>query len=129
VLSDVVVETRLGGGWREVWAHQLRWARTIRVSKFGGYMGLPITNATLWALLAAVSGHWTMAGILIAARIAMAITAGWFVLRSRDTLRLWWLVPARDLFGFAIWIAGLFGNTVVWRGMTLRLSRDGRISL
>jgi ceramide glucosyltransferase len=36
VLSDVIVETRLGGEWGDVWAHQVRWARTIRVSKFAG---------------------------------------------------------------------------------------------
>jgi len=41
--------------------------------------------------------------------------------------RLWWLVPVRDLFGFAVWVAGLFGNTVTWRGRRLRLDRDGRI--
>ena len=127
VLSDVVVETHLGGGWSQVWAHQIRWARTIRASKPGGYLGLPITNATLWAAIAAAFGRWDLAGMLLAARFAMAYTAGWMVMRSRDVLRLWWLVPARDLFAFAVWIAGLFGNTVVWRGRRLRLDREGRI--
>ena len=54
MLSDVIVETHLGGGWRDVWQHQVRWARTIRVSKFGGYLGLPVTYATLWAVVAAL---------------------------------------------------------------------------
>ena len=49
VLSDTVVTTRLSGGWADVWRHQVRWARTIRVSKFGGYLGLPITFAAVWA--------------------------------------------------------------------------------
>ena len=56
VLSDVVVETHLGGNWRDVWQHQIRWARTIRVSKFWGYLGLPVTFATFWAL--GVCGDW-----------------------------------------------------------------------
>ncbi len=51
VLSDVVVETHLGGGWLDVWRHQVRWARTIRVSKSWGYLGLPVTFATLWAVV------------------------------------------------------------------------------
>jgi len=34
----------------------------------------------------------------------------------------------RDLFGFAVWLAGLFGDSVVWRGQTLRLRPDGRIA-
>jgi len=127
VLSDVVVETHLGGGWRQVWAHQLRWARTIRVSRFGGYLGLPITNATLWAVVCALFGRWDLAAVLLGLRLVMAFAAGWGVLRSRDVLFLWWLAPARDLFGFAVWVAGLFGNTVMWRGRRLELDREGRI--
>jgi ceramide glucosyltransferase len=127
VLSDVVVETRLGGGWRQVWEHQVRWARTIRVSRFGGYLGLPVTNATLWAIVAMAWGRWDLGAALLALRMVMAFAAGWGALRSRDVLYLWWLVPARDLFGFAVWIAGLFGNSVVWRGRRLRLDREGKI--
>ena len=127
VLSDVVVETHLGGGWRQVWQHQVRWARTIRVSRFGGYLGLPITNATLWAVVAMACGRWDLGATLLAIRLAMAFVSGWGVLRSRDVMYLWWLVPARDLFGFAVWLVGLFGDSVVWRGQQLRLDRDGRI--
>ena len=127
VLSEVVVETHLGGGWRQVWAHQVRWARTIRVSRFGGYLGLPLTNATLWAAVIAAFGRPDLAAWLLALRLVMSFASGWHVLRSRDVLRLWWLVPARDLFAFAVWIAGLFGNSVVWRGRRLRLDREGRI--
>jgi ceramide glucosyltransferase len=127
VLSDVVVETHLGGGWRQVWQHQLRWARTIRVSRFGGYLGLPITNATLWAVVAITMGRVDLVAALLLIRLVMALASGWGVLRSRDVLYLWWLVPARDLFGFAVWFAGLFGDSVVWRGQRLRLDREGRI--
>ncbi len=127
VLSDVVVETHLGGGWRQVWQHQVRWARTIRVSRFGGYLGIPVTNATLWAVFALAGGRVDLAIALTAIRLVMAFASGWGVLRSRDVLYLWWLIPARDLFGFAVWVAGLFGDSVVWRGQRLRLDRDGRI--
>ena len=127
VLSDAVVETHLGGGWRQVWQHQVRWARTIRVSRFGGYLGLPITNATLWAVVAIAWERWDLGIALLAIRLMMAFASGWGVLRSRDVLYLWWLVPARDIFGFAVWLVGLFGDSVVWRGQRLRLDRDGRI--
>jgi ceramide glucosyltransferase len=127
ILSEVIVETHLGGGWREVWRHQVRWARTIRVSKFGGYLGLPITYATLWAAVAAMCGQFEIALALLIVRMLMAIESGWFVMRSRDVLRLWWAIPLRDLFGAAVWMTGLFGNSVVWRGRTLRLDREGRI--
>ena len=38
-------------GWRAVWAHQLRWARTIRVSMPVGYFFSILGNATFWPLL------------------------------------------------------------------------------
>jgi ceramide glucosyltransferase len=48
-------------------------------------------------------------------------------LRDRGSLGAFWLMPVRDLFGFAVWLAGAFGRTVRWRGRELILSRDGRI--
>jgi ceramide glucosyltransferase len=127
VLSEAVVTTHLGGGWLDAWRHQVRWARTIRVSKFWGYLGLPVTFATVWAVAAVASGHWMLGLGVLAARMLMATAAGWFVLRSRDVLWLWILIPARDLFGAAVWVAGLFGKTVIWRGQVLQLDREGRI--
>jgi ceramide glucosyltransferase len=128
VLSDVIVTTHLAGSsWGGVWAHQLRWARTIRVSRGDGYIGLPVTQASLWALVAAVTGHWYFALGLIAIRLVTAIVAGAGVLGNRETIPLFFLIPFRDLWGSALWLAGLFGNTVEWRGMRLRLDREGRI--
>ena len=127
VLSEVIVGTHLGGSWGDVWRHQVRWARTIRVSKFGGYLGLPVTFATFWAVVAACSGQWIIAGGVLAARMLMALVSGWGVMRSKDVLTLWFLIPVRDLFTVAVWAVALFGNSVVWRGQRLRLDRRGRI--
>jgi ceramide glucosyltransferase len=127
VLSGVIVETHLGGGWRDVWRHQLRWARTIRVSRVAGYVGLPVTFATFWAVVAAALGHWQIALALLAVRMTMAFAAGWLVIRSRDVLRLWWAIPLRDLAAVAVWCVALFGNSVIWRGERLLLDRQGRI--
>ena len=33
----------------------------------------------------------------------------------------------RDLFGLAVWAGGCFGSTVYWRGLKLRLRKDGKI--
>jgi ceramide glucosyltransferase len=127
VLSSAVVTTRLSGGWSDVWRHQVRWGRTVRVSKFWGYLGLPVTFATVWALAAAASGYFALAAALMAARMFMATTAGWMVLKSPDVLRLWLLIPLRDLLTAAVWVVGLFGRTVSWRDRTLTLDKEGRI--
>ena len=48
-LCPVVVECReRAQGWREVWAHQLRWARTIRVCQPVPYFFSILGNATVW---------------------------------------------------------------------------------
>jgi ceramide glucosyltransferase len=128
VLSKVVVETSLGdAGWGGVWRHQVRWARTIRVSRGGGYLGLPVTHAGVWAALAALAGLWPVAAGLAGLRIAAGVAAGWGVLRSPIALNSWPLVPIWDLWAFVVWCAGLGGRTVEWRGLHLELSRDGKI--
>jgi ceramide glucosyltransferase len=127
-LSTMPVSTYLSGDtWREVWEHQVRWARTIRVSR-SGYFGLPLTHATVWALLAALSGRRRLALALLLLRVASGLTSGVLVLGDPLTARYWWLMPVRDLWGAAIWVAGAFGHTVLWRGRRLRLDSSGRIA-
>ncbi len=123
-----VVETALGAEtWAQVWRHQARWSRTIRVSRPSGYYGYAVTHATLWAVVAFASGA-VWAGVLaLGLRIVAGVCIGRWVLQDRNALRLFPLIPLRDLFGFAVWVAGLFGDTVTWRGQVLRLRRDGRL--
>lgn len=126
--APVVVETNLGAGsWKEVWRHQVRWARTIRVSRPSGYFGYIVTHATLWALVAFAAGEWAWGAAALALRMAGGVWIGAAVLGDRNAARRCWLIPFRDLLGFAVWAAGLAGNTVEWRGKRLRLRRDGRI--
>jgi ceramide glucosyltransferase len=123
-----VVETSLGDAtWAQVWRHQLRWSRTIRVSRPSGYYGYVVTHATLWALVALAAGAWWAAALAFFLRMAAGMWIGAATLQDRNTLRYFWMIPLRDLFGFAVWLGGLFGDTVVWRGLSLRLRPDGRI--
>ena len=123
-LSRTVVETHLGAGsWRDVWLHQVRWARTIRLSQ-GAYLGLPIANGTLWVIAAMVAGLPEVATALLVLRFASGLLTGKLVLGDRQR---WLLMPARDLFGFAVWCAAIAGRTVMWRGQKMVLDDQGRI--
>jgi ceramide glucosyltransferase len=125
-MSDTIVETNLGAGsWKDVWKHQVRWSRTIRVSRPAGYFGYLVTQATFWCLLAALFGHPLIALTGLGVRLAAAVAA-MRTLRFRSTIALF--IPLRDLFGFAVWLAGLFGSEVEWRGTRFRLHSDGRIT-
>ena len=126
-LADSMVETNLGAGsWREVWRHQIRWARTIRVSNPSGYFGLLITQVTFWSVVAWLTGYRKTAAAGIIVRLAASAVA----LCRIDRPRTAWLiaVPLRDLFGLAVWCGGLVGSEVEWRGLRFRVQRDGRIA-
>jgi ceramide glucosyltransferase len=119
-LADVVVETSLGAGtWSDVWKHQIRWSRTIRVSRPAGYFGYVVTQLSFWCLASAIAG-WP--------RVALAGLAVRLLTASLYTpVRTLLFVPFRDLFGMAVWAAGISGKTVEWRGLKFRLTSDGRL--
>ncbi len=128
LLSTLSVETSLGDAtWGGSWQHQLRWGRTIRSSKGGGYAGLPITQAGLWILLALLAGFKLVALLLLALRLASALISSLWVLRSFQTARLFWLAPLWDIYSFTVWLAAYAGREVRWRDRILHIDSQGRI--
>jgi ceramide glucosyltransferase len=126
--ASTVVETGLPARtFAEAWRHQVRWARTIRVSRPGGYLGSAATHATVWSIVAFLGGFRRTAAATLGIRVAAGLACAVGVLRDRDALRMAPLIPLRDLWGSAVWIAGLTGRIVEWRGERLRLAVDGRI--
>ncbi len=132
VLSDVIVETHLPAyDLREFFAHQLRWARGVRDSRTGGYIGLVSTYGLMWALVALIASRaapwaWAVLAGTFLLRLAMALTVGRFVLEDRQLLRHLWLLPVRDLIAAGVWVASLAGHTVTWRGDRFEL-KNGRL--
>jgi ceramide glucosyltransferase len=126
VLSHSVVQTNLPAyDFAGFWGHQLRWARTIRASRPSGYAGLLLTFTLPWSvaafLLHPVSWTgWLLAGAL-SARTAMAIVSASLVLEERGAWRKLCLLPVRDFVAVAVWLGGLFGKKIVWRGEVFEL--------
>lgn len=119
LLSRSVVETHLPDyDFSGFISHQLRWARTIRASRAGGYAGLLLTFTLPWAvaevcLLRNLSGVILFAAAMLA-RMMMAFVNSSSVLQEKKLVSLW-LVPLRDFIGPAVWLAGLLGNKIIWR--------------
>jgi len=132
VLSDVVVETHLPAyDLRAFLAHQLRWARGVRDSRAGGYIGLVSTYGLMWALLGLIAAHgapwsWAVLGTTALLRFAVAVVVGSSVLKDTRLLRHLWLLPVRDLVAVGVWIASFAGHTVTWRGDRFVL-KNGRL--
>ena len=127
VLSDSVVETFLPAyGLAGFFSHQLRWARTIRASRPGGYAGLLLTYTLPWAALCLLIARgaiwaWTLFALAVLLRMIMAWASAVSVLKDEDAIRSLWLLPLRDFLAPLIWIAGMFGRKVVWRGQEFEL--------
>ena len=62
--------------WRQAWRHQLRWSRTIRVSRPGGYFGYVVTHATCWALVAFAARQWWAGAAALVARMIAGVLVG-----------------------------------------------------
>lgn len=131
-LSDEVVETLLPQySVADFLAHQLRWARTIRDSRFWGYVGLGFTFGLPWALLALAFSRgalwaWGLLALTAAMRLAVAWTVGCGVLEDRQVLSLLYLIPLRDVVAFLVWMASFAGHTIYWRGEVFQL-RKGKL--
>jgi len=110
--------------------HQLRWNRGIRKSRPGGYAGLVFTHAPSLALLFLISQSFSVsAWAWIAATFTLSIVSAWVVagrlLDDEMVRRSLWLVPIRDTLSFALWIGGMFGSRIEWRGRRFRIGAYG----
>ena len=129
-LVDAPFEQPLGRrAAREVWARQLRWAR-LRQASFRRYYALEILSGPIAPLVAAavVAAAWglspasviALAALWYGAEAALAAAAGWQLgLRSP----LAWML--RDVLLPVLWIEGLLGSAVVWRGHHIRTAESG----
>jgi ceramide glucosyltransferase len=128
ILSSAVIEHHIGGhGFLDNLTHRIRWSRSTRRSRPAGYVGelftMPVPPALL--LLAWAPSWWPLCAAAIAMRAVSAWACAGWVLRDPLTARLWWMLPVQDVLAFAVWIAGFFGNTILWRGRRYKLNKDG----
>lgn len=111
---------------RSAWEHQVRWARTTRICRPGSYYGLVLTQGLPWTVLATLvaptagvaAGYWAAYVVL---RLAMAWTAGVWGVGDELLRKRMWLVPLRDAFYFAVWVASFGSNRVNWGGKTYEI--------
>jgi ceramide glucosyltransferase len=152
-LCPVVVECwDAPHGWRAVWKHQLRWARTIRVCQPVPYFFSILSNAGLWALvwllvalpgfsvdysefpnvfvvvLGVGIGPIAMAAACVLSRILLAAELQRRLTRSRASPAFLWIVVVKDILQAFIWFLAFIGNRVEWRGERYRLARDGTLT-
>ena len=121
--------------WQQVWKHQLRWARTIRICQPLPYFLSILSNASLWP------GLWLVTSALTSKSFCPLVAAVFFLLLrimiAQDLQRRFtperklvspaWLVPVRDGLNAVIWLTAFTGNSIEWRGRKMRLRPDGTL--
>ena len=131
-LSDVIVDTFLPAySFRQFLDHQMRWWRTIRDARRGGYVGLLFTFGVPWAMVTVLAARgaawaWGLFAVTVAARLMVGLGTAVAVLGDRQPLRDILLLPVRDLIAPLLWAAGLVGNRIRWRGDVFTL-KDGKL--
>jgi ceramide glucosyltransferase len=111
---------------RELWRHQLRWARTIRSIDPIGYAGSLVSHPLGWALLALLLGAGSTALLPAVGVAIVAIACRMAVLREVERAyplpsQPYWLVPACDLLSFAVFAISFLNWKVSWRGHRFRM--------
>jgi ceramide glucosyltransferase len=117
--------------WRGFCDHQLRWLRTVRDARPGGYAGLLLTQGLSLALRNVVASGASPVSLWLGAlcfflRMSLAMTVGAEVLGDHEVLPALWLLPLRDVVATGLWIGGFASNTVVWRGERFEV-RKGKL--
>lgn len=134
-LSQEVVETSVPPyRFRDFAAHQLRWARAVRVSRPGGYFGLIFTYGLAWAILNVLASGWTpfslaLFFLVFLVRMTVALSIGAGLLGDRQVRHWLWLLLPRDLVALVLWAWAYASDIVIWRGHPFRLHKGELVRL
>ncbi len=126
VVTHVCTETTL----REVFSHELRWARTIRGVDPAGHAGSVVTHPVPIALAGAFLTGLKPAALAV---LAAAIVARFLLSLAIDRgagrrTRLRWVLPLRDMLSFTVFVTSFLGHAVEWRGEKFHVTSDGDLS-
>jgi ceramide glucosyltransferase len=117
--------------WAQVWKHQLRWARTIRVCQPAPYFFSILSNTMLWPWLWLIANPASppllFAGATCAVRMLAATHLQTRLTQSGAHWPFFWLTPLKDLMHVAVWFCAFAGNRIEWRGQRFHLRRDGTL--
>src|SRR5205823_4939934 len=99
VIARAIVETFLPDySFNQFLDHQLRWGRTVRISRPGGSFGMVTTFGSLWASLAVIAAKgagwsWILLATVLLAKIGVTFAVGKQVIGDGEIANRLWLLP------------------------------------
>jgi ceramide glucosyltransferase len=114
----------------ELFHHELRWSRTVRVLRPWSHAGAVVTHPFPLALagLALLGFHLVPVAVVV-----LTLLARW-TLKSQVERAFAagsgpaWLLPVRDTISIAVFMASFFGQKVAWRGSRFEVQASGAMS-
>ncbi len=130
VVTTVYAEQTLGASFR----HQVQWNLAMRHAKRWGHAGLLFAQGLPWAIAGSVAaGTWRWAGAYLGAYLGARLAMAWIVgvrgMGDELARKKLWLVPVRDGFAFAAWVASFFQQEIEWRGRKYLVRKNRLIPL
>ena len=133
MLAAEVVEDVVGPlTFKEYFIHQLRWMRTYKASRPGGFFAFIITQGLLWSSLLLLSSGAESWCLLLASL--------WLLLRWGETFYSWnvlagsnkvgryaFLAPIKDFFYLVLWFGAFLGDNVEWGGVRYSIDKEGKM--
>jgi len=136
VLSDYVVENVVAEkNLRELFRHELRWARTVRTVEPWGHAfsflmyGVPLS--IFGAVMVESTFDWESFEVLFLT--IPIVLRGWLHFAVSRKLGLksgrasLWLLPVRDILCFLVWCVSFLGRDINWRGRQFKVNHHGHI--
>jgi ceramide glucosyltransferase len=133
-LASYVVETlQPANSFPAMLKHQVRLARGIRACRPLGYFGLILTYGTVLSLGYSMSSGFCVSSLVflggaIVLRLFAGLVIGGLWLKDPIVRTHFWFLLLRDLLGFLVWLIGMFGRKVEWRGEVFELHPGGVIT-
>jgi ceramide glucosyltransferase len=114
---------------RSVFAHELRWSKTVRrldpLGHFGSLIAYPLPLGLLGAaFLGFTPASLVVVGLSFAARIWLMAAVDRMIGQESGP---WWLIPPRDALSLAVFAASFLVRTVEWRGQRFRVAANGEL--
>lgn len=114
----------------DLFRHELRWNRTIRILRPFEHLATLVTYPLPLALAA-----WVVPGTgLYGAAAVLAAFGARFVLKLsverafKTYAGPLWLLPIRDIISFVVFLLSFFGQQVAWRGARFQVGPSGAMS-
>jgi ceramide glucosyltransferase len=117
---------------RELFLHELRWARTIRSMRPASYIGTVLTMPLAWSVAFAVAARFSTAGLVaiaVAATLRLVLQAAARKSLGSSVPYAPWLVPLRDILTALVFGTAHFGRNVRWKTNNLTVSPGGELSM